>query len=98
MPTYERLNPNQIQTLLEGDPPTGKSVLLPVYRRALYYLGENRIRWELIEAQIIYNEGGIMRKDNGLSRTMCRCFLARLKMMNQTKDIFKRKQKKKIYL
>ncbi len=94
MPTYERLDPDHIQAVLEGDPPTGGGTLLPIYRKALYYLGENRIRWELIEAQIAYREGSIVRKDNGLSRTMCGCFLARLKMMNRAKDIFKRKQKK----
>ncbi len=38
MPTYERLDPDQIQTLLEDDPPTSRSMLLPIYRKALYYL------------------------------------------------------------
>ncbi len=96
MLTYERLDTDHIQAILEGDPPTGGGVLLPIYRRALYYLGENRIRWELIEAQIAYREGTIVRRDNGLSRTLCRCFLARLKMTNRAKDIFKRSKKRLI--
>ncbi len=93
---YERLDPSHIQAILEGDPPMGKGVLLPIYRKALYYLGENRIRWELVEAQIAYRDGTIVRRDNGLSRSLCSCFLARLKMMNQAKDIFKRSKKRVI--
>ncbi len=94
MPTYKRLDRDQIQTLLEGDPPTSGGVLLPIYKKALYYLGENRIHWELIEAQITYNEGNIMRKNNGLTRTMYGCFLTRLRMTNRAKYIFKKKAKK----
>ncbi len=90
---YERLDPSHIQAILEDDPPMGKGVQLPIYRKVLYYLGENRIRWELIEVQIAYRDGMIVRRDNGFSRSLCGCFLARLKMMNRAKDIFKRSKK-----
>ncbi len=84
--------PKLIQAILNGRGEDGH--LLPVYRKALFFLGEDRIREEISRARRTYKEGSNVRKDNSEPCTFCGCFLSQLKASEYASEIFMKKGKK----